>query len=150
MHVKSDVWINEIRLFKLNAPFAVSATETVEDSTDLGWTFDSNVTFHMCRTEYMSFSKFIYYYIYWEYWQRTELNSTELRELNSKFESNAVSNCTYFGTCKIRNEIWNGPERNWSSSNMFNYSNTVNRQFSRWRHLTTTTRIHLFFAFLYI
>ena len=63
MHVKSDVWINEIRLFKLNAPFAVSATETVEDSTDLGSTFDSNVTFHMYRTEYMSFSKFIYYYI---------------------------------------------------------------------------------------
>ena len=106
MHVKSDVWINEIRLFKLNAPFAVAATETVEDSTDLGSTFDSNVTFHMCRTEYMSFSKFIYYYIYWEYWQRTELNSTELRELNSKFESNAVSNCFKFGTCKIRRLKW--------------------------------------------
>ena len=35
-----------IRLFELNATFAVSATETV----DLGSTFDSNVAFLMCRT----------------------------------------------------------------------------------------------------
>ena len=67
-----------------------------------------------------------YYYITGN-WQRTELNSsefrdlnsTEFRDLNSKFESNAMP---YWLNMKF--DVWN--ERNWSSSNTFNYRQVQN------------------------